>query len=177
MIYRIWHLRCFNNIDFFFYDNETCLFLAAPIYFREDYEHWKAPYEVYFLCGKSKPLGKKMSLHWLLTVCCPNWTSITQKKVTLKHCQGKEGQPYRTSCFTEKSIKFARPIGQRWMPHVAEELWVTAQAASRFCHFSHILEAVLLALPAYSVIIFFLGLWGSWRLDNYSSPDAESKLW
>ena len=71
----------------------------------------ETPYGVYFLCGKSKPLGKKMPLPQLLTVCCPNWTSRTQKKVTAKHCQDKEGQPFRISCFTEKSVGYARPVG------------------------------------------------------------------
>ena len=39
----------------------------------------ETPHGVYFLCDKSKPLGKKMPLPQLLTVCCPNWTSRTQK--------------------------------------------------------------------------------------------------
>ena len=74
------------------------------------------PHEVYFLWGKNKSLGKKMPLPRLLRVCCPNWASRTQKKVTAKYCQDKEGQPFRMSCFTESSVGYARPVGQRWIP-------------------------------------------------------------
>ena len=42
------------------------------------------PHVVYFLCSKSKPLGKKVFLSQLLTVCSLNWTSRTQKRVTIK---------------------------------------------------------------------------------------------
>ena len=75
----------------------------------------ETPHGVYFLCGKSKPLGKKMPLPQLLTVCCPNWTSRTQKKVTAKHCQDKEGQPFRIFCFAAKSVRYARTLGQLFL--------------------------------------------------------------
>ena len=62
-------------------------------------------------CDKSKPLGKKMHLPHLLTLYFPNWTSRTQKKVTAKHSEDKEGQPFRKNCFTEMSGRYARPEG------------------------------------------------------------------
>ncbi|KAL6062191.1 hypothetical protein STEG23_034408 [Scotinomys teguina] len=43
----------------------------------------ETPYGVYFVCGKSKSLGKKVLLPQLLTVYCPNGTSRTQKKELL----------------------------------------------------------------------------------------------
>ncbi|KAL6089721.1 hypothetical protein STEG23_029713, partial [Scotinomys teguina] len=40
-------------------------------------------YEICFHCGIVSHWAKKLSLPKLLTVCCPNWTCRTQKKVTL----------------------------------------------------------------------------------------------
>ena len=82
---------------FFFYDNETFLLLAAPMYFREDngYQRnstWSLPF-----CGKSKLLGKKVLFLQLLIVWCPNWTSRTQKSVTTKPCQDKVGEFFKNA--------------------------------------------------------------------------------
>ena len=68
---------------------------------------------IYFLFGKSKSLGKKMPFSQLLTLYHSNWINSKQNKVTAKHCQDKERQPFRISCFTEESVRYARPVGQR----------------------------------------------------------------
>ena len=39
----------------------------------------ETPQGVYFLCDKSKPLGKRVFLPQLLTAFCPNGRSATQK--------------------------------------------------------------------------------------------------
>ena len=51
----------------------------------------ETPHRVYFLCGKSKPLGKKVPLPQLLTVCCLNGTSRTQ----IKPCPDKVRQSFK----------------------------------------------------------------------------------
>ncbi|KAL6084126.1 hypothetical protein STEG23_024667 [Scotinomys teguina] len=64
----------------FVYDYETCQLLAAPIYFREDMGIEEPTDGVNFHSGKSKPLGNKVPLHRLLTVCYLKWTNRTQNK-------------------------------------------------------------------------------------------------
>ena len=88
---------------------------------------------------------------------------------------------HKISCFTEKSVRYARPVGWKWMPHRCRGTLGNCSGSQLFLSLLTFFGSHLLALPAYSVnIISFLGLWGSWRLDSYSFPclpDAESKLW
>ena len=38
------------------------------------------------------------------------------EKETAKICQDKVWQSFKIPCFTGKSVRYARPVGQRWMP-------------------------------------------------------------
>ena len=126
----------------------------------------ETPHGVYFICGKSKLLGNKMILSQLLIVCCPNWTP---KKVTVKHCGNKEEQPFSISCFTEKSVGYARSVGRRWVPWHCRGTLGDSPDSQLFLWLLKYFGSHLLALPAYSVnIISFLDLWEGWRLDSYS---------
>ncbi|KAL6088275.1 hypothetical protein STEG23_001779, partial [Scotinomys teguina] len=73
----------------FVYDYETCQLLAAPIYFREDMGIEEPADGVNFHCGKSKPLGNKVPLHRLLTVCLSKMDKQDTKQRTTSPCQDK----------------------------------------------------------------------------------------
>ena len=79
----------------------------------------------------------KVPFSQLLTVCCPNETSRTQKSVTAKPCPDKVGQFFKNPV-SQKSLSDILGLqAEDGCPNIAEELWVTVQAASCFCHFSH----------------------------------------
>ena len=50
-----------------------------------------------------QPLGEKVPLPGLLTVCCPNWMSRTQRKATVKLCQDKVGKSFKIPA-SQKSL-------------------------------------------------------------------------
>ena len=88
--------------------------------------------EFAFYCGK-------VSL-WALVatadIHCPNWTSKAPKKMTTEFCQDRVGQSFKSFLFHKKSLPdVLDPQVEDECPNVAEETWVTVQAASCFCHF------------------------------------------
>ena len=101
----------------FLIDHETCLLLAVPIYFREDNGNQRYSTRSLLSLWQNMLLGKKMPLPWLLTICCPYWTSTMQKKVTVKHFQDKGQEQFiRISCFIENPVTYSRSVGWKWQP-------------------------------------------------------------
>lgn len=70
------------------------------------------PYGVYFLCGKSKPLVKKLPLHQLLCYVQIGQAGHRRKQL-FNFVKTKQNSPSELSCSTEKYVRYARPIGRR----------------------------------------------------------------
>ena len=102
--------------------------------------------------------GKKLPLPPLLTVGDSNWMSRTEKKTIDKLCHGKVGQSFKILA-SQKSLSDIVGLQTRdRCPNVAEETWVTVQAA-RCSDIFIVLEVFCSAFPAYSDnIISFLCL-------------------
>ncbi|KAL6089052.1 hypothetical protein STEG23_023397 [Scotinomys teguina] len=76
------------------------------------------PYGVSFHCGKVSHWAKKLPLPRLLTVCCPNWTGRTRKKVTAELCQDKD-HTHTLFCSEHASMHYfniTTPFGTKKVP-------------------------------------------------------------
>ncbi|KAL6069981.1 hypothetical protein STEG23_001490, partial [Scotinomys teguina] len=127
----------------FVYDYEKCQLLAAPIYFREDMGIEEPADGVNFHCGKSKPLGNKVPLHRLLTVCYLKWTNRTQNK----------GLPVlaKTSGCSFNNRPFLRPGQNGTIAQVTFAIWKGGTDT--------FLEHVTTYLPPPTVLVISLDLW------------------
>lgn len=116
----------------------------------------ETPCRFFSQCGKASHLGKKLLLLWLLTMCCAYWMcrkktvqlckdkagqsfeiSVSQKilvhileNTEESNCQTflKHGRTVlQISCFKDKSAKYSRLVGSRWMSQccrgILEELY------------------------------------------------------
>lgn len=142
------------------------MLLAAPFNSEKNGGHWR---------------NFTLSLHsscQKLTTGQVNWIASTANGMLSKldkedtkyydswTCQDKEGQSYRISRITEKSISCISPIGWIWIPQ---------HCRGTLCHcpgrqvFLKDFGSLLLALSVYpGNIIFFLCLWWRWRLYSYT---------
>ena len=128
----------------------------------------------YFLCGKTKPLEKKMPLPQLLTICCSNWTLRTKKESDFQTLSIQRGTVLQNTLLHRKVCQIC------WACRLKMDDCPDNQL---FLPFFTLFEVTCLYfLLTQLILFFFFGLWWSWRLNSYSCsifclPDAESKLW
>ena len=160
-IYRIWHLRCFNNIGSSFVTmNHFCSWQHHSLQ-RWWWELKKLHMDFTFLVIKVS--------HWTRKCPCLDWWQnavpigeVGNKDKTAKLCKDKVRQSFRISCFTDKFVIFSGPVGQRWMPQQYRGTFDDYSGSQLYLLFLNYFGNNLLVLPAYSVnIISFSGLWTS----------------
>lgn len=117
-------------------------------------------------CGKCKPLDKQVHCHegWPYAV---QIGQVVHKRGWLKKVTKTKKNSLQKSCFIEKSVRYARPNDWWLMRQHCRRTLGDSPANSSFCNFSCFGGSYLLTTPNYSAnIIYFLGLWGSWKLDS-----------
>ena len=82
-------LKCFNNLDFS--QHETCLLLAAPIASNKMMGIKETHYGVFFECGMTSHLGKKLLLPGLLDSMLYKLEMQDHRKKITKLFQNKVG--------------------------------------------------------------------------------------
>lgn len=87
----------------------------------------------------------------LLTVCCPSCgKKAGHKESEVPNVPGQRREVLHDSCFTEKSVRYSGPVGQRnGCSKVAEEFWVIVRELAVFV-LSVVMKAAYLAFLAYS---------------------------
>ena len=67
--------------------------------------------------AKASLVGKDIALDSIANNILSKLNQQDTRKVTAKLCQDKEGQFFfKIPCFTGKSVRYARPVGQSWKP-------------------------------------------------------------
>lgn len=109
----MWHFRCLNNKRLSWWRETSSP--VSPVYF-EDGWHQTASTWTWIQIWQCWTLSKKLPFTLAAeSMLSKLWTSRTlRSQLTL--CWDRWGNPLKSG-FTEESVRFSVPGGQRWMPH------------------------------------------------------------